>query len=75
LVTWLRDSKASLPTLHICMEATGVYYEAIATTLHAEGFKVSVVNPACIKGFGLARTSATRTTKSTLVLSRATARR
>lgn len=52
LVEWLRDSKASLATLHICMEATGVYYEAIATTLHAEGFKVSVVNPACIKGFG-----------------------
>jgi transposase len=53
LVAWLGASKASLPTLHICMEATGVYYEAVATTLHAEGFKVSVVNPACIKGFGL----------------------
>lgn len=53
LVAWLRSSKASLPSLHICMEATGVYYEAVATRLHTEGFAVSVVNPACIKGFGL----------------------
>lgn len=53
LLAWLRNSKASLPTLHVCMEATGVYYEAVATKLHAEGFTVSVVNPACIKGFGL----------------------
>lgn len=52
LLEWLRKSKADLFTLHVCMEATGVYHEAVATTLHAAGFKVSVVNPACIKGFG-----------------------
>jgi transposase len=52
LLEWIGKSKASMPALHVCMEATGVYHEAVATTLHAEGLKVSVVNPACIKGFG-----------------------
>lgn len=52
LLAWLDKSKVSLPALHVCMEATGVYYEAVATMLHAAGCKVSVVNPACIKGFG-----------------------
>ncbi|MDQ1925217.1 IS110 family transposase, partial [Massilia pseudoviolaceinigra] len=52
LLEWLGKSKASLPALHVCMESTGAYHEAVATTLHAAGFRVSVVNPACIKGFG-----------------------
>jgi transposase len=52
LLEWLGKSKATLPELHVCMEATGVYHEAVATFLHDAGFKVSVVNPACIKGFG-----------------------
>jgi transposase len=52
LLEWIGKSKASMPALHVCMEATGVYHEAVATTLHAAGLKVSVVNPACIKGFG-----------------------
>lgn len=52
LLEWIGKSKASVDVLHVCMEATGVYHEAVATTLHAERFKVSVVNPACIKGFG-----------------------
>lgn len=51
LLAWL--DKAKLPKASpVCMEATGVYYEAVATTLHDAGFKVSVVNPGCIKGFG-----------------------
>lgn len=41
-----------MATIHICMEATGVYYEALALALHEAGLKVSVVNPSCIKGFG-----------------------
>lgn len=39
-------------TLHVCMEATNVYWEAIATWLHAQSYTVSVVNPARINGFG-----------------------
>lgn len=52
LLDWLGKSKADLATIHICMEATGVYYEALALALHDAGLKVSVVNPSCIKGFG-----------------------
>lgn len=51
LVEWLVKSKAPLADMHVCMEATGVYYERLALALHAARFKVSVVNPACIKGF------------------------
>lgn len=52
LIDWLGKSKVPLPELQVCMEATGVYYEAVALALHGAGIKVSVVNPACIKGFG-----------------------
>ncbi|MEO7576692.1 MAG: IS110 family transposase, partial [Massilia sp.] len=52
LLEWLAKSKADMATMHICMEATGVYYEALALALHEAGLKVSVVNPSCIKGFG-----------------------
>jgi transposase len=52
LLEWLSKSKVSLGEVHVCMEATGVYFEPVACALHAAGIKVSVVNPACIKGFG-----------------------
>lgn len=52
LLEWIKKSKVNVDELHICMEATGVYHEAVAMALHAAGFNVSVVNPACIKGFG-----------------------
>jgi transposase len=52
LLDWLGKSKVSLTELHVCMEATGVYYEPVALALHGAGIKVSVVNPGCIKGFG-----------------------
>ncbi len=52
LLEWLGKSKAPMAALHVCMEATGVYYEPVALALHAAGLRVSVVNPACIKGFG-----------------------
>lgn len=52
LLGWLIKSKAPMAELQVCMEATGVYYEAVALALHEAGLEVSVVNPACIKGFG-----------------------
>jgi transposase len=52
LLVWLIKSKAPMAELAVCMEATGVYYEAVALALHEAGLKVSVVNPGCIKGFG-----------------------
>lgn len=59
LQTWLLDHEVT--TLHACMEATNVYWEAIATWLHAHGYTVSVVNPARIKGFGQALMQRTKT--------------
>ena len=52
LLAWLEKSKVSMSALHVCMEATGVYSEPVAFALHKAGIAVSVVNPACIKGFG-----------------------
>jgi transposase len=52
LLTWLEKSKVPMSALHICMESTGVYSEPVALALHDAGLTVSVVNPACIKGFG-----------------------
>lgn len=37
---------------HLCMEATGRYGEALATFLAAQGYRISVVNPAQIHAFG-----------------------
>lgn len=52
LLDWLGKSNVPLSALHVCMEATGVYSEPVALALHRAGLVVSVVNPACIKGFG-----------------------
>jgi transposase len=51
LLAWLAKHQVDLAMLHVCMEATGVYYERVATMLSDAGVKVSVVNPGCIKGF------------------------
>src|SRR5574337_1047482 len=50
LSAWLEKQGAT--TVHACMEATGVYWEALAEYLAAQGMTVSVVNPAQIKAFG-----------------------
>ena len=46
---WLRKQKVE--GVHICMEATNIYWEEVAEYLTEQGYKVSVVNPARIKGF------------------------
>jgi len=46
---WLEKQKS--PALHACMEATSTYGEELATYLHDLGHKVSIVNPARVKGF------------------------
>lgn len=53
LSAWLERQGAR--TVHACMEATGVYWEALAEYLAAQGMTVSVVNPAQIKAFGASR--------------------
>lgn len=52
LLDWLAKAKVDMATVHVCMEATGVYYEPVALALSEAGVAVSVVNPGCIKGFG-----------------------
>jgi len=51
LQAWL-DKYAPQQTLHVCMEATSTYSEAVALMLTAAGHTVSVVNPALVKAHG-----------------------
>ncbi len=51
LMGWLRKHGVEVDDLHICKEATNVYWEDLALYLHSKGYNVSVVNPARIKGF------------------------
>lgn len=46
---------------HVCMEATGVYWEAVAEYLAHQKMTVSVVNPSQIKAFGASRLIRTKT--------------
>jgi transposase len=47
LTRWLH--RHGVTTLHACMESTGRYGEPLATFLHAQGYRVSVVNPVQIR--------------------------
>lgn len=62
LMDWLEAR--GVERLHVCMEATGVYWEAVAEFL-ADGTQttVSVVNPAQIKAFGASQLVRTKTDK------------
>lgn len=59
LSVWLE--KHDVEALHVCMEATGTYWEAVAEYLADAGHTVSVVNPAQIKAFGQAGLVRTKT--------------
>ena len=59
LRAWLKTQ--GVDTLHVCMEATGIYWEAVAEFLVDAGHTVSVMNPAQIKAFGQAQLVRTKT--------------
>jgi transposase len=61
LTAWLLKNGAVSP--HVCMEATGIYWEAVAEYLAAQSMIVSVVNPSQIKAFGASRMVRTKTDK------------
>ncbi len=61
LQAWLLQHNVT--ALHACMEATNIYWEALATWLHAQGYTVSVVNPARIKGYAQATMQRNKTDK------------
>ena len=62
VLEWLDRQKAN--RVHACLESTGVYGEKLAYALADAGHKVSVVNPARIKGFGQSELSRTKTDKA-----------
>jgi len=49
---WLQAQlPEGLASVHVCMEATGAYHEALALYLHDQGVRLSVVNPLRVKRF------------------------
>ncbi|WP_373795837.1 IS110 family transposase [Neisseria dentiae] len=65
LKTWLDGF--GVDDLHICMEATGNYFEDVADYI-GQYYKVSVINPYKISGYGKSRLSRTKTDKQDAVL-------
>jgi len=61
LQRWLENRKAK--NVHVCMEATGSYFEVAAETLSDSGYRVSVVNPRQIKSFSETLLLRTKTDK------------
>jgi transposase len=61
LVAWLWSHQVG--SLHICLEATGSYGEALTVHLFDAGHRVSVVNPAAVKAFAASRLTRTKTDK------------
>ena len=49
--------------VHVCMEATNVYWEALAEHLFQAGYRVSVVNPSRTKGFAISQLQRNKTDK------------
>ena len=61
LLEWLTRQKTE--TLHVCMEATGIYGEGLAEYLYENNIDVSVVNPSRIKGFAGSELARNKTDK------------
>ncbi len=61
LTAWLASHQ--VVSLHVCLEATGSYGEALALHLFKAGCPVSVVNPAAVKAFAASRLTRTKTDK------------
>jgi transposase len=66
LSAWLEKQKVE--HLHVCMEATGTYGEALATYLFDAGHLVSIINPASIKAYANSWLSRTKTDKADATL-------
>ena len=62
LLTWLRTH--ACPDAWVVMEATNVYHEAVATFLHAHGYRVCVANPKQVAAYAESELSRTKTDKT-----------
>lgn len=68
MTRWLSERGAAPEHTHLCMEATGPYSEIPATHLVAQGWRVSVVNPAHIKGFAQGEMARNKTDRADAAL-------
>lgn len=69
LVRWMVAHTGETPEkLHFILEATGIYHEALAHALHAEGTKVFVVNPAVVRDYAKSLGVRTKTDKQDSVV-------
>jgi len=62
LKQWLKNNE--IDSVHACMEAIGGYESKLAQYLYDNNFKVSVINPARIKGFSMSKLSRVKTDKA-----------
>lgn len=62
LLSWL--TRHASPDAWVVMEATNVYHEAVATFLHAHGYRVCVANPKQVKAYAESELSRTKTDKT-----------
>ena len=65
---WLVERGAQPSDAHICLEATGPYSEAVATALVDAGWRVSVINPARLKGFAQGELARNKTDRADAAL-------
>ncbi len=64
LLAWLAKHRPDpIVPLHACMEATGNWGLELADFLHAQGVRVSIVNPARIKAYGESELARNKTDK------------
>jgi transposase len=66
LLAWLATQ--AVGQLHVCLEATGTYSDALALCLHQAGYRVSLVNPLRIKRSGESELRRIKTDKSDAAL-------
>lgn len=62
LLDWLAAGQVG--QLHVCLEATGTYGDALALCLYQAGYTVSIVNPLRIKKYGESELSRVKTDKT-----------
>jgi len=58
---WLTKQRAQ--GAHVCLEATGIYDDLLADTLHRRGYRISVVNSARTKGYAQSQLRRNKTDK------------
>src|SRR5215468_2811859 len=57
---WLKR-RGAVSSIQVCLEATGHYSDGVAEFLFAQGYQVSVVNPARVKAYGQSQLSRNKT--------------